>query len=70
LALRRQTEPFNNDDLIDLWSGGRCMLTSLPFRETPVGSGQARRPFAPSLEGAIKRTAARWESDRAKCQTR
>ena len=31
-------EPFNNDNLIDLWSGGRCM-TGLPFRETPAGRG-------------------------------
>ena len=27
-----------NDDLIELWTGGRCMA-GLPFRETPVGSG-------------------------------
>jgi uncharacterized MAPEG superfamily protein len=29
-------------------------LTGLPVKETPVGSGRARRPFAPSLEGVIK----------------
>jgi uncharacterized MAPEG superfamily protein len=47
LALWWQAETFNNDDLIDLWSGDQCMSTGLPFRETPVGSD------APSLEGAI-----------------
>jgi hypothetical protein len=51
-ATRWQAAPFNKDDLIELWNegGGRCMLTGLPFRETPVGSGRARRPFAPSLD--------------------
>ena len=29
---------------------GRCMLTNLPFRETQVGAGKARRPYAPSLD--------------------
>jgi hypothetical protein len=44
--------PFNRDDLIALWneSNGRCMMTGLPFKETPVGDGKARRPFAPSLD--------------------
>ncbi len=51
-ATRWQAAPFNKDDLIELWNegGGRCMLTGLPFRETPVGSGRARRPFPPSLD--------------------
>ncbi|MDF1586493.1 hypothetical protein [Marinimicrococcus flavescens] len=35
-----------------LWHacGGRCAVTGLPFRETSVGQGAARRPFAPSLD--------------------
>jgi hypothetical protein len=51
-AARWSAEPFQKDDLVALWreSGGRCMLTSLPFRETPVGTGRARRPYAPSLD--------------------
>ncbi len=55
MALRWQAKPLNNDDLIDLWSGGRCMLTGLPFRETPVGGGQApprRAGKAPINTGA------------------
>jgi hypothetical protein len=46
-ATRWQAEPFNKDDLIELWNegGGRCMLTGLPFRETAAGSG----PRAPSI---------------------
>jgi hypothetical protein len=45
-------ERFNKDDLIELWreSKGRCMMTGLRFKETPVGNGRARRPFAPSLD--------------------
>jgi hypothetical protein len=45
-------EPFQKDDLIALWKegGGRCMLTGLPFRDTAVGIGKARHPFAPSLD--------------------
>ncbi len=45
-------EPFHRDDLIALWKQGRghCMLTGLPFRETAVGTGKARRPYAPSLD--------------------
>jgi hypothetical protein len=63
LGLRWQAEPFNKDDLIELWNegGGRCMLTGLPFRETPVGSGQARRPFPHRLK-ARSSIAARWGS--------
>ncbi len=33
------------------------LLTGLPFRETPAGSGQARRPFAPSLDAIKYRSA-------------
>ena len=51
-VVRWNAEPFAEDDLIALWkdAGGRCMLTGLPFRETPVGTGKARRPYAPSLD--------------------
>jgi hypothetical protein len=51
-SARWGAEPFQRDDLVALWKDGegRCMLTGLPFRETAVGSGRARRPFAPSLD--------------------
>jgi hypothetical protein len=45
-------ESFDATDVIALWKEGkgRCMLTGLPFRETQVGTGKARRPFGPSLD--------------------
>lgn len=45
-------ERFEREDLIELWrgGGGRCMLTGLPFKDTAVGTGKARHPFAPSLD--------------------
>jgi len=51
-AVRWNAEPFQREDLIALWKEGegRCMLINLPFRETQVGAGKARRPFAPSLD--------------------
>jgi hypothetical protein len=51
-AVRWSAEPFKTEDLIALWNEGegRCMLTNLPFRETQVGAGKARRPFVPSLD--------------------
>jgi len=51
-VVRWNAEPFAGDDLIALWKDarGRCMLSGLPFRETPVGTGKARRPYAPSLD--------------------
>jgi hypothetical protein len=51
-AARFGAEPFHGDDLVALWkqAGGHCMLTGLPFRETAVGTGRARRPYAPSLD--------------------
>jgi hypothetical protein len=51
-AVRWSAQPFQRDDLVALWKEGqgRCMLTNLPFRETQVGAGRARRPFAPSLD--------------------
>ncbi len=36
-------EPFNNDDLIDLASRGRCMLTGLLSRETPWAAAKRYR---------------------------
>jgi len=49
---RWQGETFDEDDLRALWDacGGRCMLSGIPFRTTQVGSGAARRPYAPSLD--------------------
>jgi hypothetical protein len=43
---------FNDDDLRALWRAcsGRCMLAGLPFKEVQVGTGQARKPYAPSLD--------------------
>jgi hypothetical protein len=51
-AKRWKANPFYPEDLIALWQecSGRCMLTGLEFRETSVGSGKARRPYAPSLD--------------------
>ena len=50
--VRWNAEPFEEADLVAIWkdAGGRCMLTGLPFRETVVGTGKARRPYAPSLD--------------------
>lgn len=51
-ATRWGAGPFTQEDLRAVWSrcGGRCELTGLHFRETQIGSGRARRPFAPSLD--------------------
>jgi hypothetical protein len=51
-AARWNREPFEEGDLRALWKAGQgqCMLTGLPFRETAVGTGKARRPYAPSLD--------------------
>jgi hypothetical protein len=51
-TVRWGAEPFQTADLVALWKEGqgRCMLTGLAFRETSVGAGKARRPFAPSLD--------------------
>lgn len=47
-----QAGPFAECDLRALWGAcaGRCMLTGLPFKETQIGAGRARRPHAPSLD--------------------
>ena len=43
---------FSEHDLMELWSrcGGRCEITGLRFSERKVGSGKAKRAFAPSLD--------------------
>jgi len=39
-------------DLVAIWNacGGRCAVSGLPFSLQVVGDGQAKRPFAPSLD--------------------
>jgi hypothetical protein len=43
---------FSEADLRHLWQqcGGGCAMTGLPFLETQIGTGRARRPYAPSLD--------------------
>lgn len=43
---------FSMADLIASWErcGGYCAVSGLPFGFQVVGNGQARRPFAPSLD--------------------
>jgi hypothetical protein len=43
---------FRREDLIAAWKycGGCCAVSGLPFNLTVVGTGQARHPFAPSLD--------------------
>jgi hypothetical protein len=47
-----QAPAFEEVYLRALWKecGGRCMLTGLPFKETQLGTGQARKPYALSLD--------------------
>lgn len=49
---RWQAAPFREADLRKIWSdgGGACLLTGRPFAETRIGTGQAKRPYAPSLD--------------------
>jgi hypothetical protein len=49
---RGSGDTFTLDDLKVLWveCGGRCSVSRLPFSLIAVGDGQARRPFAPSLD--------------------
>lgn len=50
---RRWNAPaFTREDLAHLWMscGGCCSLTGLDFLDTQVGTGKARRPYAPSLD--------------------
>jgi hypothetical protein len=43
---------YSTDDLIWAWDccGGCCAVSGLPFSLEVVGNGQAKRPFAPSLD--------------------
>ncbi len=49
---RGSLEVFSMHDLTAAWEacGGCCALSGLAFHMTVVGDGQARRPFAPSLD--------------------
>lgn len=44
--------PFTEDDLLYLWKdcGGRCSVTGLPFSFEKIGSGKAKKVYAPSLD--------------------
>jgi Mrr N-terminal domain len=43
---------FTADDLAAVWTecGGRCAVSGMPFTSRVVGDGQAKHPFAPSLD--------------------
>ncbi len=43
---------FTQEDLIALWEEceGRCAITGLKFSNEKIGSGKAKRAFAPSLD--------------------
>ncbi len=43
---------LTNEDLLTLWDrcGGVCALSGLPFSGELIGTGQAQRPFYPSLD--------------------
>lgn len=43
---------YSMDDLISAWTDcrGCCAVSGLPFSMEVIGDGQARRPFAPSLD--------------------
>jgi hypothetical protein len=45
-------EFYSMVDLVTAWKecGGRCAVSGLPFDLQKVGDGQAKRPFAPSLD--------------------
>lgn len=49
---RNSSHTFTLEDLKVLWveCGGRCSVSQLPFSLVVVGDGQAKRPFAPSLD--------------------
>ncbi|MBN9559767.1 MAG: winged helix-turn-helix domain-containing protein [Alphaproteobacteria bacterium] len=49
---RGSSEIFSMADLAAAWEacGGRCAFSGLPFNLQLVGDGQAKRPFAPSLD--------------------
>ena len=43
---------FTDDDMMTVWERceGRCAVSGLEFSEVVVGSGRARKPYAPSLD--------------------
>jgi hypothetical protein len=45
-------EVFSMADLAAVWKAcsGRCKISGMPFGLQIVGDGQAKRPFAPSLD--------------------
>ena len=49
---RESPEVFSMADLIATWDtcGGRCAFSGLPFDMQLIGTGQAKCPFAPSLD--------------------
>jgi hypothetical protein len=49
---RESKETYSNMDLVAAWEecGGCCAVSGLPFSLQVVGDGQAKRPFAPSLD--------------------
>ncbi len=49
---RQSQEVFSMADLTSVWEacGGCCAISGLPFALQVVGDGQAKRPFAPSLD--------------------
>jgi hypothetical protein len=49
---RESQETFSMDDLAAAWEtcGGRCAVSGMAFNLVAVGDGQAKRPFAPSLD--------------------
>lgn len=52
-ANRRTPVPgFTEDDMMTVWERceGRCAVSGLEFSEVIVGTGRARRPYAPSLD--------------------
>src|SRR5271156_4618357 len=49
---RESQEVYSMDDLSAAWEANRgcCAISGLPFGLQVVGDGQAKRPFAPSLD--------------------
>ncbi len=43
---------FTDDDMMTVWERceGRCAMSGLEFSEVVVGTGRARKPYAPSLD--------------------
>jgi hypothetical protein len=52
-AKRLKSSPgFTEEDMITVWERceGRCAVSGLEFSETLVGTGRAKKPYAPSLD--------------------